>query len=75
MGTGNTEYIFTYGFVSTSTTSSTQEMETTMSLEMSRGVEHRGKTKEKKMNVSTQATTINQAEDTYQISGGATFTT
>lgn len=53
MGTGNTTYEFTWGFFNENTSSTTSQMQTTMSLEMDRGIEHRGK----KMSSTYQQTT------------------
>jgi len=75
MGTGNTTYKFNWGFFDESSTSTTETLEQTMSLEMSRGIEHRGRSKSTTMSESMAYTTQNYAEQTYQHSGGVEITT
>jgi len=75
MGTGNTTYKFTWGFISESTTSNTETLTQTMSREMSRGIEHKGRSKSRTMSSSMAYTTQQYAEQTYTVTGGVEITT
>ena len=62
MGTGNTTYTFTWGFVSGSTTSNTETLTATMSREMSTGIEHKGVSASGTMSASMAYETQQYAE-------------
>lgn len=66
MGTGNTDYTFTAGFVTTKEKSETDTLEADLSIEMSVGIEFLSE----KLNESVKSATTQQAQSTYQQSGG-----
>ena len=57
MGTGNTEYTFTAGFVTTKSESETESLEADLSYEMSIGIEFLSE----KLNESVKSSTTQQA--------------